>query len=444
MNKLFCFVLVSLGLLIFVLNMNHLGQQEIYKNSYLTLAKNILSLQEYGLSDDRNVFVSSFYPMWGYSILLIPGMLLGYPDFYVLVLQFILAIIGIYLFYKLFDIEEKLWHVPLFIPYFAYMSVKWPEAIVLFLILLFLFLFKKYLTNKSWIYLLFSGLSFGLMCNFRSDWLLLIPFTICLLILLWLFWRKQDLVKILFGIIIVFIITLICLLPWAIKSYQYDEQLRFTSTNTGGVLYISLGQLPNNPWQIEHADKYSWDYAKNQGFNNPYFPEANKVLTQAFIFNVKEHPISYGLKIGYNFVRSVIGGVYVGEYYTLFTSDKRTQELLDVKNNDGLISLLNYMSLNEKLVYCLYYILRLMFSLVFLILIVFVLYLLFKDFGLVNNTIVLVVLTFIIYKFLIIALIQYEPRHMNVIYLLLLGVMLRSNTLNNIFFLIKNKLKFND
>ncbi len=432
MNRKFYVALIFLGVLIFILNINHLGQQITYKNHFLSLGNNLINHFEYSMHDDNQVLVPSFYPMWGYSLLLIQGILLRHPDFFILTLQFILAIMGIHIFYKLFEVNKRLFHIPFFIPYFAFMSVKWPDAVVLFLLIFLLYYYKKFLSLNKFIYLIISGIALGLICIYRSDWILWAPFLIIFVLFAFSTKRKIISIKLLFNFLILFVITLLCLTPWAIRSLNYDGKFRLTSTNGGGVMYISLGQLPDNPWNINHSDNDAYNYVKNLGVNDPYSVEGDKLLYSAFLSNLKSNPFSYFQKIGINFIRAVIGGVYVGEYYTLFIPEERDKELLDFKIKAGLFHMFENMSHLEILIFSVYFAIRMLSSLVFFLFILYWIYFQFNKKLLLDEQITLIILSLILYKFLLVSFTQYEPRHMNVVYVLFLGLVLQANIFNTV------------
>ena len=111
------------------------------------------------------------------------------------------------------------------------------------------------------------------------------------------------------------LIALATLGPWVARSVAYDGIVRFGTTNRGGVLYISLGQLPGNPWHIGYSDKYAFAYARKHGVENPWSPEGGRILTQAFVEAVERHPVAYVRKVAWTAFLSVVGGLYTGEYY---------------------------------------------------------------------------------------------------------------------------------
>ncbi|MEP7233925.1 MAG: hypothetical protein ABI778_01395 [Ignavibacteriota bacterium] len=350
---------------IFFANTNHINQQGIFFNEYLPIAKHLLSGAGYVIHSG----VSILYPIWGYTFLTAVGEFVGAPILFLAILQGVLCIIGISFFYKIFQIEKKYWHILLFTPFIALTSVRWPDAIVGVLLLLTIY----YYTQSF-------KLSFGLILNFRSEYVgLLVVLIITILILLL---RKK------FDLAVLTTLTLIpaCLLiiPWGSFSYSMDSHIRLTATNGGGVLYISLGQLPNNPWGIVHSDSVAYAVAKENGIDDPYSVRGDSLLSAKFITDIENYPINFSEKAGFNILTSFVRGVYIGEYQSVAQT-----------------------------------IIKIIFVVIFDILVL--LFLLYIKRKRNMSSLLLILIVIVLYKFLLISLIQYEPRHMNAIYLLILG-----------------------
>ena len=361
--------------IIFFGNWHHANQQGIFYGEYLPIAKHLLNRDGYLIYFG----VPTLYPIWGYSFLTMIGELIGSSILFLAYLQAIFCIIGISFFYKLFNLDKKYWHILLFTPFIVLASVRWPDAIVGVLLILTIYYFKQCIENHSKKYAILSGVLFGILLNYRSEYLglLLILAIICVVSI---FLKKKNFFSL---SSLTILSTLLILLPWAYYSYTIDKHIRLTATNSGGVLYISLGQLPNNPWGIVHSDSVAYAVAKQNGIDDPYSTKGDSLLTSKFIGDIENNPVAYTEKVGYNIYSSLIRGVYTGEF-------------------GGII---------EKII-------KIIFILVFDFLL-----LLTSLYFIKNRRSLLVVLAFIliIYKFTLVSLIQYEPRHMNAIYLFLLG-----------------------
>jgi hypothetical protein len=216
------------------------------------------------------------------------------------------------------------------------------------------------------------------------------------------------------------------MLPWAYRSYTNTGEWRFSATNGGMVLYISLGQLSNNPWNVSPLDKTAIDFAKTRGFNYPFSPAADRVLQEEFVKQVKRYPGAYIKKVGFNLLKSITGGVYTGEYSNLFiNADKRIIIDDSISRLNGAMKKINFIAslpyynsipmLIEKIIQGIY-------IPIFLIsIITFFIFCFLKG----NKELYLlkgILLSIILYKILTISLIQYEYRHMNSIYIFIIGI----------------------
>ena len=54
--------------------------------------------------------------------------------------------------------------------------------------------------------------------------------------------------------LIIPLLILLLLIPWGIYTYSRSNQFLLTSTNSGHTLFIGLGQLNNNKWNITPSD----------------------------------------------------------------------------------------------------------------------------------------------------------------------------------------------
>lgn len=374
-TRKFYAVLAGYIAIIFLGNWHHVNQQGIFFHEYLPIAKHLLNDDGYSI----NSGVRILYPMWGYPFLTMIGEFIGSSIFFLAFFQAILCVIGIAFFYKLFNLKKKYWHILLFTPFIALASVRWPDAVVAVLLIAAVWYLKICFETRSKKYAVITGMLIGLLLNFRNEYFGLLM-VLAAVSLISLFLKKRYVFSA--SAIIVFF-ALLMLLPWAYYSYSIDKHFRFTATNGGGVLYISLGQLPNNPWAIAHTDSVAFAVAKQNGIDDPYSAKGDSLLTAKFIGCIENNPLAYSEKSGYNLLSSLIRGVYVGEYEGVV---EKIIKIIFIIVFDFLLVLT-----------CLYYVK--------------------------NRRLLLaaIIFTLLIYKFALIALIQYEPRHMNAIYLFILG-----------------------
>ena len=128
-----------LSTIFFVLNYFHQDQQGIFVGSYLVLSERIREFTYFYPWQEDSV---ATYPIWGYPVLMaVLDPLLGIQGVYVL--QYVLLLVSFWLVYRFFDIPgwDNPFKIALFhgalVAYAMFLSVKWPMAIVSFLLLVF-------------------------------------------------------------------------------------------------------------------------------------------------------------------------------------------------------------------------------------------------------------------------------------------------------------------
>ncbi len=126
-----------------------------------------------------------------------------------------------------------------------------------------------------------------------------------------------------------FAITLLLMtLPWALYTGLTVRQPLFSSTNSGGVMYLGLGILPNNPWNIIPGDEYVGRVAREKRLGSPWSIEANRYFKSAYAQCVKEHPKSFTKRVVRGWVLMLAQGLYFPDFRCLFfssgTGDEKT------------------------------------------------------------------------------------------------------------------------
>lgn len=468
----FVVLLIFIGLF-FYFNYYALNQQYIFSNPQeqiigtnfgKLIADDIIKYKRYVYSFMEGSR-PSFYPLWGYPLLTLIGVKLGNYRLFISVFQAILALHGIWIFYKLFDIKERLYHILLFIPFFGILSVKWPDGIVCYLMLLTLFFISEYLRQKGWRNLLYTGVVLGIMANFRPDY-----FYLPLFFLFFLPFLNKNL-KISYkllstSIILVFLIQIVFLLPWVIRSIRFDGKIRLSAANGGGTLYTSLGEWPNNPWGLIGDDDDAWKFAQTHdkygnivekqmvdlSANNanltqgsdiaaayklyghtyrvnfyPFGSEGDDLLRREAIRLIKQHPGAFLKKIAHHFFMIFRDGLYTNEFFNFNISTERQKRIvLEFKHltaKEKLAYLLSSPVKTQRLRILIWYAINTAFRILFPFLLIYFLIHLF-NLRIKRKPIFYILVPFIIYKILLTSLIQYAPRHFNITYLLLLGYFL--------------------
>jgi len=415
-RKLYYFLLAFFAFAVFFFNQNHLNQDTIYIKHILSIAENVFK----GAGYTNEAGKSEFYPIWGYVFLQLPGLIVGFPHLWTLFVQFCAAIIGLVLFYKLFEIKEKYWHIPLFLPYFALCSIKTADGLASILLIAYAYNFVAFVKTEELRKLVYSGLVLAVLVNLRSEYLYLPLFQT-----LFFFICFKNRLKYAKMNAILITITFAAILPWAIRSYAINQEVRFNSSNGGAVMYISLGQLPQNKWGIAPTDSTAYAIAAANGIDDPFSPEADKLfkrLTQEAILN---NPFEFIKKMAYNATKVFTNGVYTGEYANFFLG-KSVRSEIDRKINlyQSKIEQIRYLfnlPTNRSVPLLLEKFIQMVFAPIFFSLMIYQLYT-FAIRKSRQNKIIMIVGMIIIFKILIISLIQYEYRHSTGFYLLLFGV----------------------
>jgi len=276
------------------------------------------------------------FPMWGYGFILS----ITKSKVLIIILQQLLAF-GVVLFIdtSLLKLNWRISSKILFrfsaltaLPWFFFHTVIWPYSLGANLLMLGILSLFCYLDSQKIIWLVLSSLSFGLMLNFRSDYLYFVVFLAVLIPTLQ--WTKYGSIKIIHIIVWIGLIFLL-LLPWSQYSKLKSGHRLFKTTNKGHFLFISLGQLPNNPWNITPLDKDSIMLQlvmDNLGQKNTMDYRADTFLTKEWLNLIKDNPKGFAKKCLANFSKLNESPFYEGELWIHKTSvweDSLMQTSLD-------------------------------------------------------------------------------------------------------------------
>lgn len=284
-----------------------------------------------GLSSEY-IFVKNnpTFPMWGYGLIL----LILKHKFVIVFLQLLLMLFVVYEWDKYMHVitgEKVVFRkIVLLGVCFVFFNVPlWPYSIGCNAILLaILCLFKAHKSYKLK-YILLSAILFGIALNFRSDYFyfaMVLP--ILILGFKW-FWQTSIPYLIPF---FYYPIIFILMLPWLIHTNNMTGHYSFTSTNAGHVMFVSLGQLPSNPWGITplDSDKKMKEIVLDElGNENTLSAEANIILKDAFIKEVKTHPGAYLKKCVFNLYFTAIRPFSNGQLERRFINDD--EEIFDLR-----------------------------------------------------------------------------------------------------------------
>lgn len=301
------------------------------------------------------------FPMWGYGFLFaaINNKIL------ILLLQFSISLFTICMLDKLVlqifntNIAKTLFRFFLLFsfPWFSFNSLLWPYSIAAnFTILALIFLYKYFNSNKNR-YLVLSACLFGIVLNFRSDYYLYPLFLVFLLVGYKLYlWKNKLPTKFKMRHICLWLTLIyVFLVPYAIFAKVSTGHYLITSTNSGHVLFIGLGLLPNNKWGITPKDEDSKMAEimkeelgqENYGYNLQY--EGDKVLKKYFLNMIKKDPVEYIKKILYSGYLMLKGGFYSGEYENWTVPAKGAAKIhLDIRESLKKLNFKNTFQIFQK------------------------------------------------------------------------------------------------
>ncbi|MFH1218949.1 MAG: glycosyltransferase family 39 protein [Candidatus Eisenbacteria bacterium] len=279
------------------------------------------------------------YPMWGYSLL--SGV---FKENITLFQGALLLVVCLYWYKSLFGFATIVQH-----PRKLTKIIENPIVVAIMLVP-FIFLSLSYFSNSMASILVFwgvwmlylavenkrgigyyaaSGLLIGLGFNFRSENLLL---GILLFFALLAFGFLKRRVGHYLRMAAMFLITLfLAVLPWITYTSFTVKQPLLCSTNAGAVMYLGLGILPNNPWNILPGDGYVLRIASERNLGSPWSADANEYFRLHYLQSIKEHPMSFVKRVVVGCRHMLMQGLYFPDFRNL-VSDNRDKILVDYLN----------------------------------------------------------------------------------------------------------------
>lgn len=298
-------LLLAIQLVVDYLNRRHLSEQGIFQKSILPVAEWYLG---------GRVPSTVTFPLWGY-----PAMIaVVRSNAMLLIVQALLAATALALVHRelsrRFVAHQRAVNLLVFgaLPWFTLQSVKWPTAVATSLIVIAMILFGRALIARSARRAALAGLALGLALNVRSEFILF-PLMIAGLAVLLHVLKRRDLLP-LRPVLAFGAVAWLCVIPWGMWYRHWTGTTRFVSSNGGFVALMSLGQLPRNPWAIVHNDWWTMSYMRRHNRDeHPFSHSADMWFKDEFNRKVREHPGAYAAKMAFN-VRSIYtGGFYNGD-----------------------------------------------------------------------------------------------------------------------------------
>lgn len=294
LDKYYAWIMVVIAIPVIHLNFHAKGMQGIIPN-YLDFKRIILA----GFNPAAALHGNPTFPMWGYGWLF----LITENKLLILILQNLLGIFSISIFIQYIKdnriIMDKAILLLKFlllisIPWYAFHSLMWPYSFTISLFILsFVLLFDSFFKKQGvTLNLILSAILFGLALNFRSDYYLM-PLGLMTISLIASRFSLLSFKKTVVWLFAIYV----CLVPWAIYGKHVTGHYLLTSTNSGHVFFIGLGNLPGNKWGITPYDgdplmrRLIEERFGNAKSSLHY--DTNKFLMSEFLKRIKTDPLEY-------------------------------------------------------------------------------------------------------------------------------------------------------
>jgi hypothetical protein len=306
---------LAIGAVVAELNRDALGMQGVLPD-YVCFRDAIAA----GLDPGANHCPSATFPMWGYGWLLA----VTSNESALLLFQVALATAAAWFFVRTLEETGILGSVSarsvkallvVSVPWYAANGLRWPYSEAASLLLGAFALLVLALARDDARYRLYalSGLLVGLVLNFRSDYIALPVLTALLVVAL-----GRDRLALAKRMGAWLAVILLALVPWIVYAHRATGHLLVTSTNSGHVLYISLGQLPGNPWGITPSDgdpRMHRELRAHFGSDvSSLTYESDRFLRSRFFHLVGQHPAAWLRKDVHNGIHTFTDGFYDGEF----------------------------------------------------------------------------------------------------------------------------------
>ena len=315
-DRYYIFCMIPVSLLVLVLNYHAQGMQGVVPN-YEDFKRIILA----GFDPKAGIYGTPTFPMWGYGWLL----LLTESKTALLLLQHALALWAAWIVVRFL---EKQAGVPAgaatllkgllvgSLPWYAFHSLRWPYSVAISLFLVSCVLLVEAMSAEGGrpARVAVSGVLFGLVLNFRSDYLWM-PILFGAIVAAWSGWRGRVLKHVALWLAAAYLL----LVPWALYAKRATGHYLLASTNAGHVLFIGLGNLPGNRWGIvpEDGDPVMTALIQERfgARRSSLLYDTDHFLRGEFLRRIRHDPQEYLRKVSYAFQTMLKGGVYAGEFF---------------------------------------------------------------------------------------------------------------------------------
>lgn len=287
----------------------------------------------------------------GYPILMVPGLLTGFPEMLTIALQILLGCLTIYL---IFRIGLTLFERPL--PALSsaalyaieplsviYTNILMSETLFSTTLVSFLLFFLKYLKSNYWGSLIVSA-TFLAVCAYIRPICYFLPLLmgLCLVfrILIMRSWNRKAVLQVMVFLLVIYVL----LLPWQVRNYYYTGQWSFSGISSDDLYFFTastvLAQINKIPYE-EQREQMA--YASNNLYLTPH-PEhrewtgddVRRWRTARALEIITSYPFGY-IKMVALGATWTVGGPGIGSWVELFKMNRnRSGQSLTATEDDKL------------------------------------------------------------------------------------------------------------
>ena len=313
---LFLLVTIGIGLL---------NSQSSLQGGLVQYYLDFVSVIKGGFDPSKASLGRPTFPMWGYGWIYF----FTTERFIIFVFQVFLSMVSVmvslnYLYEsKAFNSKSIRIMKVLILLSFSWIAIHFtlaPYSVAVNLLIISLIYLLKSLESKLLSYSLFnitiSAACFGLLLNFKSDYIYF-NFVIALILYWGGGWKRGSSLLACWALILGVLLT-----PWAIYTKKVVGKPLLTSTNGGAISYIGLGHLPDNKWGITVYDadpRMASELRKAlpQKEADAFRYEGDKWLKKRFLELIISDPLEYSKKVLYSARMALISGIYIPEFHNL-------------------------------------------------------------------------------------------------------------------------------
>ena len=192
------------------------------------------------------------------------------------------------------------------------------------------YLYLSIIQNKHVSSCIISGALIGLSYNFRTEVFLFLPLLICSIIMFRL--KSTTMLKSAKQALVLSVSFMTFMMPYQIYHISKFKEPSIFTSNGGGVLFLGLGLLKENPWGIEPTDEFVEKIAIKNEMESPWSNEANLFFKKLFFQSVFDEPSAFAKRFFYGSTLIFTQGLYFPDLRFIFSRSAKEYLALDAYN----------------------------------------------------------------------------------------------------------------